>query len=159
MRAEVCFACAAIFVQMRRFFAVLFHWGFIILIPSGSNLEGFGSLLDVFLLPFGCLLDAGTSLGSILFIFWIFVIFGTSPAWKPHPIWIPFRHFCRLVGGGFFVVFWVRHFLTLYNFGVHSGSNLGAFLGYLGTLKIGLKREGSTIFTLWSSFLYAWFLG
>ena len=41
---------------------------------------------------------------------------------------------------GFLLFLWVRYFLTFCGFRGNSGSNLGAFLGYLGTLEIGLKH-------------------
>ncbi len=78
MRAEVCFACAAILVQMRSSDRVhgslqFFASGFYNFIPVGSNFYKFGRPLDAFLISFGRLLDAfwmpldpGTSLGSIL---------------------------------------------------------------------------------------------
>ena len=57
---------------------------------------------------------------------------------------IKFRHkigvFDDILAIGLLLFFWLRYFLTFYSFRVHLGSNLEAFLGYLGTLKIGLKR-------------------
>ena len=40
----------------------------------------------------------------------------------------------------FLSLFGVRHFLTFCRFMVNLGFNFGAFLRYLGTLKIGLKH-------------------
>ena len=41
----------------------------------------------------------------------------------------------------FLLFFWVLNFLTFFNFRVNLGPKLEAFLGYLGTLKMTLKRR------------------
>ena len=48
--------------------------------------------------------------------------------------------FASMVAVGFLLFFWMRHVLTFCSFRFNSGSNFGAFFGYLGTLEIGLKR-------------------
>ena len=51
-----------------------------------------------------------------------------------------FSNFDDVLAVGFLSLFCLRNFLTFWSFRLHSGSNLGRFLGYLGTLEIGLKR-------------------
>ena len=56
------------------------------------------------------------------------------------PFGLYFVTFDDFMAVSFFVVFWVRHFLTFCRFRVHLGSKFAVFLRYLGTSKIGLKR-------------------
>ena len=105
----------------------------------------FGCLLDSFWVSFGCLLGAfwrpldvpGVHFGEFV----NFNDFGNvSATEQPSNLDTILVFVASMVAVSFLSFFWVRQFLTFCSFGVHVRSNSGAFLGYLGTLKIGLKR-------------------
>ena len=59
---------------------------------------------------------------------------------KGVPFGAHFGPFASMVAVCFLLFFWMRHFLVFCSFKINLGSNLEAFLGYLGTLEMGLKR-------------------
>ena len=104
----------------------------------------FASFLDAFWVPFGCLLDAFWNPGRPWAPFWQIWQFLWFLERHRREKTIPFGHKISLVDDilaiGFLSFFGVRNFLTFCSFKVHSGSNLGGFLGCPGTLEISLKR-------------------
>ena len=93
----------------------------------------FGRLLEAFWMPFGS-----------RDVFRTLISFRTRKLPKSNflgaPFWHNFDTFASMEAVSFLFFFWVRRFLTFCRFRVNLGSNFGGFLGYLGTLEIGLKR-------------------
>ena len=97
----------------------------------------FGSILDIVWVPFGSRDVPGVHFGEFV-IFCDFL--ERLRRERGTPFWHHFSFFDDILAIDFLSFVWLHNFLTFCSFGVHLGSNLGAFLGYLGTLKTSLKR-------------------
>ena len=98
-------------------------------------------------MPFGCILEHGTPLGSILANLLISVIFGASPAWKSSPILTPFLFFWRHFGDRFFVAFLATSFSNILQFRGPFWVQFGSLFGLPGNLGNGFKTLNGVRFS------------